>query len=302
MRRQFGIVLISVHLSASCLSESDEIDNQVSGPQVLAIRASPPEAHPGDPVTFDALVADDSAQITVLSWSFCSAPRVTSQSISVNEVCLDDATALTSIGVGDSQSTSIPSSACITFGPDAPPGVMPTPPDDTGGYYQPVVVTGASATAVGFARVMCDLANATQRASITFSSQYNANNNPQIAGVSSQVQTNGDVQLWAWWDASSAESYVSFEPSTQSILPRRESMEVTWWATSGTLTTPRTFISEQDAGMITQATTMLVNASNTGTVWVVLRDARGGVDWAMLSLNESARTMRLFCRSPWDAK
>jgi hypothetical protein len=172
----------------------------------------------------------------------------------------------------------------VNFGPDASPGVTPTPPDDTGGYYQPVIVTGAPTTAVGFARVTCDLANATQQASIAFWSQYHANNNPKIAGVSSQIQANGDVQLWALWDASSSESYVSFDPNTQTILPRRESMEVTWWVTSGTLTTPRTFVSEQDAGAITQATTVLQNAANSGTVWVILRDARGGVDWATSSL------------------
>jgi hypothetical protein len=64
----------------------------------------------------------------------------------------------------------------------------------------------------------------------------------------------------------------------RAMVPRRESMEATWWATSGTLSAPRSYVSEKDAGAIARATSMLQLASKPGTVWGVLRAPRGGVE------------------------
>jgi hypothetical protein len=81
-----------------------------------------------------------------------------------------------------------------------------------------------------------------------------------------------------------AETYAYYDPTTQSVVDRRESLEVTWYATAGTLDAPRTGESSpgalaDSASTSTDNTWTAPTAARDVTLWLVLRDDRGGVSF-----------------------
>lgn len=77
-----------------------------------------------------------------------------------------------------------------------------------------------------------------------------------------------------------AERFVVFDTETQTLHEERESIGVAWFATGGFFDTDRTgrgatdFATTSDNGWTVQATV------GPAHLWVVLRDARGGIGWA----------------------
>jgi hypothetical protein len=67
--RSTPIIFLAVALAA-CGTDFPKY-NLVSGPRLLAIRASPPTVVPGGSTTLDALVHDDSGDAVEYSWSWC---------------------------------------------------------------------------------------------------------------------------------------------------------------------------------------------------------------------------------------
>jgi hypothetical protein len=79
---------------------------------------------------------------------------------------------------------------------------------------------------------------------------------------------------------SGAEAYVSFDLSTRLLGARREAMRVSWYANGGALTDDRTGRSEEEASLTSSENTWTAPAqAGTVTLWVVIRDSRGGLNW-----------------------
>jgi hypothetical protein len=80
-----------------------------------------------------------------------------------------------------------------------------------------------------------------------------------------------------------AERYVTFDPRTNDLVTRRESLSVAWFATDGSFDQPR--LGRAEADTATAVTTAWTAPSVTGPVraWAVLRDARGGTSWRALA-------------------
>lgn len=77
-----------------------------------------------------------------------------------------------------------------------------------------------------------------------------------------------------------AESYVWLDPTTGSVATRREGITVSWYVTGGTIDERRTGVTETDPDVsVTETSWTSPEAAGSVTLFVVIRDDRGGVSW-----------------------
>lgn len=77
-----------------------------------------------------------------------------------------------------------------------------------------------------------------------------------------------------------AEPYVSFDLASRGLTDRHEAIRVSWYATAGAFTDDRTGQPEEAfASTTTEDTWTAPSSSQTVTIWVVIRDSRGGTSW-----------------------
>lgn len=204
---------------------------------------------------------------------------------------------------------------------DGEPAGRPVDADPTGGYYQPLRVlnTDDDSAALYEARIVCGLPGAGQATTVLFNQQFIANANPvinalriasdddaplAIAGEDepTRVRPGAELELELRWDqceplppceedceppppCDGAESYIYYDPLTRTVSARRESMRVSWFATEGTFRDARTGRTEQEADTTKSPNIWTApDADGDVTLWVVLRDDRGGVAWQTYAL------------------
>lgn len=80
---------------------------------------------------------------------------------------------------------------------------------------------------------------------------------------------------------SGAERYVSYDPEKQAVVARREGITVAWFASRGHFQNEQTGFSEAEAATATEThnTWSPGNEAGPATVWLVIRDTRGGQSW-----------------------
>ncbi|HEX4422970.1 MAG TPA: hypothetical protein VH165_33870 [Kofleriaceae bacterium] len=258
----------------------------IDQPRVLAVIAEPAEVKPGGTVSYRAVIAspdgppndppDDPAD-DAPSWAFCTAPKPPTEDNSVSAACLV-AKNLMPLGTAPTVSAALPSNGCLQFGPETPPGnFRPRDADSTGGYYQPVRVDAGDLLAFGLTRITCHLATAPAIVAHDYDLQYAANRNPTLdPPVVPGAAADTDVTLTASWPAEAAESYLFYDPLSQTLVTRREAMRLSWFATGGTLAVDASAVDEDDPATAV-STTWHTPAAGPATVWFVLRDSRGGI-------------------------
>ncbi len=316
LRRDAGVVALvgaAGLLGVRCIPSLGPGDAQVSAARILAVRATPAEAKPGTKVTFEALVGSrDGTLHPTLAWSFCLAPKPLTQDNVVDDRCVlggdlaatsdagggageaSDASALTDAGVGATVAAKLPSKGCEIYGPAVGAmGLRPRDPDATGGYYQPLLAAlpGQTGT-IELARIHCDLANASADAVSAFTKAYRDNDNPSLLPLTARlgdasgpvvsltaVPRGARVTLQASWPPASAQTFAYYDPSAQAVTSQRESLQVAWYATAGTLDTESTGRASSDPATTSDNGWTAPDAAGAVHLWVVLRDSRGGVDW-----------------------
>jgi hypothetical protein len=195
------------------------------------------------------------------------------------------------------------------------PALRPQDPDVTGGYYQPVraklAAQDGTHDAFALERLKCNLANAPPDLTAMFNAMIKPNQNPVIASVTldpagaatplfmsgqttppapTMVAPGAAVTLEAAWTAETPETYPVFNALTQAIDTHREALSVSWYATDGSFAHDRTGRSEMETDLTTDNTwtapTMPTCDAPPCIVhfFVVLRDIRGGVDFAEAAL------------------
>jgi hypothetical protein len=297
VRRVVAAAGVVVALAAACVPDLPSDDAKVTTTRVLAVRADPAEAAPGSSVTFTALVAAPSGTqgAAPIAWSFCTAPKPITTDDAVSTACLGSGS-LVAAGAGLAVTAKTPKAGCSLFGPDSPPGgFRPRDPDVTGGYYQPLRADlEAGATAFELARIKCDLANASASAASQFAAAYHVNQNPTLAPLTAtlggapvdlaHVPAGAKVTLTASWPDAAAETYAYFDPPSQTVSTKRESMRVAWYSTDGTFGTESNGRAADDPATSVTNDFTAPSATTTVHAWVVLRDSRGGVDFAAYDL------------------
>ena len=84
---------------------------------------------------------------------------------------------------------------------------------------------------------------------------------------------------------SGAEAYLWYDPVSRTVQTRRESMRVSWFASSGAFTQDRTGREESDGFVETSNSWTSPPGPEDVLLWIVLRDSRGGVGVTSITLN-----------------
>jgi hypothetical protein len=302
-------------LATACKPNLGSPPSLIQGPRILAVRGTPAEAAENDPVTYDILAVDPNGRIQspVVTWSLCHDPKPPASANAVAAACLetpDDTPAPSPTFMAD-----MPDGACRVFGPQPPdvmpgkPPLRPQDPDPTGGFYQPVRATlvAGDVTERAFAleRLKCHLANAPADVTAMFNAMIKPNQNPQIESVTLDpagspvalfakgqtampaaptVAPGAPVTLEVAWTAATPETYPVFNLVTQVLDTHRESLSVSWFATDGTFQHDRTGRGEAETDLTTEDVWTAPPTPGVVHFWILLRDVRGGVDFAETAL------------------
>lgn len=258
--------------------------------------------------TFDALTVDVSGTIGApqINWAQCLAPNPPANGNDVSNACLtipDDTTA-----PAPTFTATLAADACTLFGPDAPPPMQgqppmrPADPDTTGGFYQPLRATWQSDAgpllAFALQRITCRLANAPTDIAAMYAANYVPNNNPTLADLllnpagaatplylagqstAATVSAGQTVTLQADFSADSAETFLVWNVLTLTLDMQRESLRLSWFATGGAFEHDATGRGQTETETFTQNTWTAPATPGPVYLWMVLRDDRGGIDFA----------------------
>lgn len=186
------VAALALFAATGCAPELDDDTSQVRTTRVLAVRAEPAEAAPGEAVSLRALVVSPAGTVDEppLRWALCAARRALATPGPVGPECLADADpALTVLGSGVRSEGRVPMDACRLFGPEPPDdrqgaGGRPVDPDVTGGFYLPVqVLLPGAAPSVFQARLGCRPGGLSQAEAAELTRRARRNENPAFAGL-----------------------------------------------------------------------------------------------------------------------
>ena len=318
VRRLLSVGLLAAGLSG-CTPDFNDTTSIVTSPRLLAVQGEPAEGPTGSAFTQRVLYVNPggSADASTLAWAACLLQKPLGDPTSVNPGCLAVAgSGLDPLGRGPLVHGTIPANACELFGPESPPpmagqpGARPTDPDSTGGYYLPIrILAPGGDDSVAFERIACQPSGITPGVFTAFSNGYVANDNPVVsslavapeAGATTTIAPyvagsvpgltaprGATLSLRAAWPTcpdtpvacGGAETYLLIDPTTKEITTARESMVVSWYASAGTFAQERVGLAANDLGTSVNNTWTAPSVSGVVLLWVVLRDARGGVGWA----------------------
>jgi len=198
LNRIFGrIPFLALVLGAiGCAPELDDRLYLLDEPRILAIRADPAEARPGETVRYRALLAGEAGAIDdTIEWAFCNQRTPLSSLGSVHPNCARESDpALEEFGSASLEAEgALPGLGCRIFGPeipaplpDEPPG-RPFDPDGTTGYFQPVramfFVEDEPRFAFQKTRIFCGIGVGSADDRIAFNRRYRMNTNPDLSSV-----------------------------------------------------------------------------------------------------------------------
>jgi hypothetical protein len=304
----FAALILMALAGTGCKPDLGAPPSLVTGPLILAIRGTPPEAAESAAVTYDALAVDATGTVAAppIDWAQCLAPDPPANGNDVSSACLtipDDA------GPAPTFMAALPDDACMLFGPETPPpqkgkpSTRPADADTTGGYYQPIRATwsvGANPPlAFALERILCRLANAPVEAAGEYAADYLPNQNPQLAdlildpaGTGTPLFTRGQtattpatitagqtVTLQADWTAGSAETFLVWDVVSLSLVMQQESLRLSWFATGGSFLHDASGRGAAETETFTQNGWTAPNVAGPVHFWIVLRDDRGGIDF-----------------------
>jgi hypothetical protein len=283
-----------------CRPDLGERESLVTRTRVLAVRGDPPEAAPGANVRYSLLVATPEGAVAtpLASWAYCATAKLLTENGAASAACLRDAVRPLAEGPPTIEAP-MPTDACSVFGPEvASADLRPRDADITGGYFQPLRVTvfeqEESAVALGLERIGCRVANANVDIAREFGDRYVANENPELGALTASwsgapvaldaIPRGARITLRAGWSDRSPERYIVFDLPSRRIVEHRETMRVSWFATAGTFENDRSGRGEDELETFTENDWTAPDDARTVHLFVVLRDARGGVAFAIHDL------------------
>lgn len=245
---RIGPVIAAAVLGSGCAPEGSD-RALVDELRVLAVRARPPEVAPGASVALDALVADPRGRGRHVAWSWAVC---TPDPLAGEASCAEPGRTVP-LGVGTAATLSV---AADTLD-DVPPE------ERERGIDLFVLLSVAAGAAPGGPGEEEEIAF--KRVRVSTDAAPNAN--PSIESLSLSGEGR-EVRLEARATAASAESFEG------SLGPDVEDMKFSWFATAGKLENPITY--GEPTGSVNAWA-----AERPATIWVVLRDGRGGTDWVV---------------------
>jgi hypothetical protein len=314
--RTLGFIVAVAAVATACEPSLNERTFLVASPQVLAVRAEPPEALPGGAIVLTSLYVAPSGAVASgpFDWAFCEDRNPLANLGPVNAACATlTAGSFVELGRAPAEAATLPVNACSLFGPDVPsaqpgePPGRPVDPDDTGGYYQPVRFAAGAQIAIGLVRVTCDVPGASPDQITDLAAHDHPNANPAIDSISepalgtlaldgtgtTTVAPSQRLALQANWAAcdplatscTGSEGYAFLDPQTHDVVHTREQIRVSWFAEGGTFDDDTTGRDATDPTPYSDNGWTAPTAAGTLTLWAVIRDDRGGVGWRSFTID-----------------
>ncbi len=298
----FAVVATAVVGIAGCKPNFGTPTSLVNDERILGVRATPPDLVPGNTAAFEALVVGPSGTEAMpnLDWALCTTPKPLDENNIVSSACLGSGDGIVDVGMGPTVMAKIPANACQLFGPDPPPQMVgqpplrPRDPDITGGYYQPLRLSEGRVTGFALERIQCELTNAGADIAVQFGMTYVANTNPMLEPMTATVggaavtldalPAGKSIDFTVGWPASSVESFPVFDETAGTLVTHRESMRVSWFVTDGAFVHDVTGRDETDPATSTDNSWTAPTTPGPVHLWLVLRDSRGGIDYAAYEL------------------
>jgi hypothetical protein len=287
----------AIVLSSACKPDFGTPQSLVVDRRVLAVKGEPAEVRPGNDVTFTPLIVSPGGTDTTsaIDWALCLTPKPLDENNIVADACLGGGSAVMPVGTGMIDTATVPLDACQRFGPDPPPvmpgqpPLRPRDPDVSGGYYQPMRATADTVVGFGLERITCNLASAGADVAIAYGMEYQANHNPSLLPLTADadlgaIKPGQAVTLTAAWTPESVETYPVYDLTSQMLVDHRESMRVSWFVTAGSFEHERTGRDETETETATDDVWTAPTQPGVVHLWIVLRDARGGLDFAAYDL------------------
>jgi hypothetical protein len=301
----------------ACRPGLDERTSIVTSARILAVRAEPAEAAPRASVTLTALWATPAGDGAAppIDWAFCEARKPLSELGPVASQCLArGGDAFVALGSGAAVTGAVPDKACKNFGPEVPdatkdaPAGRPVDPDETGGYYQPITLAAPApsgeAFTVGNVRLTCGVVGASPEQLAQIAAQSHVNQNPALDTVTGGgasldeaapfvVAAGTNVHFRATWAAcapgapscTGAEHFAVYDVGARAVVPRREAVRVAWYASGGAFDIETNGREESDETAFVENDWTAPSAPGKGALWLVVRDARGGVGWRQYAVD-----------------
>ena len=299
-------------LAAACVPDNDQNESLIETGRVIAVQMEPAEVAPRQTFKLRALAAGGEVD---LDWSFCGEQKPLSELGPISRRCLAPRGAglLDPFGSGVEVSATMPADACRLFGPDRPPPKQgepagrPVDADPSGGYYQPVSLFdyNEQTSSLFEARVACALPGVTRAQYAEWTMRYVRNVNPSIDAIEAvhdgeafvlddgePLQVGGvrslELRVWAplcgeeldpTAACGGAEPYLYFDIGSRELVTRTETLSASWFATAGSFQDSRTGLELTDEGALAENRWVVPREAGEVTLWVVLRDNRGGVSW-----------------------
>lgn len=273
MKARVVVAGVAAVAAAGCQSFPDAPVTFVTGLRVLAMKAEPPAADPGEATSVSILAVDTSGGSIEARWTACLVAPLPGQA--VNADCVDGRAGadIRPVGEGLIVTTTMPDVSAEDLGA----------PDASGGVYLPLVAEVSSGQ---------DIVHAVYRLRLGSAGQP-ANANPKIAEVIVQgsagastpldgasatpVDVGDSLALGVTFAPGSAESYTALDGT-----PTSEVLTTSWFSTAGTLSFEKT--SETQPQTVLRLVDRLPAAGSTIDLWAVARDERGGADYVHRTL------------------
>jgi hypothetical protein len=138
-------------------------------------------------------------------------------------------------------------------------------------------------------RLRCRLAEAPLSLAVEFAKNYASNANPRLLSLNaslngrpielSKLQAGDAAILTAEWSTESTESYANFDRKQQAIVEMRETLQVDWYVSAGTWETSTTLFDSENTAPQANNVWLAPKDASEVSLWVVLRDSRGGSDF-----------------------
>jgi hypothetical protein len=271
---------------AACTPELDDRPFSIERERLIAVLLEPPELRPGAELRVTPVLAGRQRGSTTPSYHFCAAPPPPADPRSIAEACLTD-TRLSLSLEGESARGDVPPEACARFGPD-PTGsdFRPRDPDETGGFYQPLVSLGFGEPSVAELRLLCPLPDVPIDLSRAYSERYQPNHNPeglrleQAQGEEwhplSSARGGERLRIRVAWSESARERFVWLSADGAALVDRIEAFRVAWFVTDGNVDQAGTAVSESEPDNQSENTFEAPEQAGTVQLWAVVHDSRGG--------------------------
>src|SRR5262249_49951933 len=146
-----------------------------------------------------------------------------------------------------------------------------------------------SSSSIVLVRIGCSPAGASLDLATEFAKEYVPNQNPKLtaltAAVDGQVVSldsipkGRTVTFEASWSADSAETFPVVDTLNQVLVPHREALDLSWYASAGSFSSDRTGRAANEMEADTRNTWRSPKTPGVAHLWLVLRDSRGGLDF-----------------------